>query len=421
MTRRIAIVGSGPAGCYAAERLAREADCEIDVLERLPTPFGLVRAGVAPDHQSTKSIARVLERALARPSVRFFGHVDVGRDVRLDALRELYDAVVLATGATADRRLDLPGSGLPGIVGSGEFVFWLNAHPDWATRAVDLSQVRSAVVIGNGNVAIDVARLLAKAPAELAVSDISAEAEAGLAAAPLREIHIVGRRGPADARFTPKELGELAELARARPVVSPDDLPPADAAPGNETLPILKQFAAAPPRETPVAIRFHFHARPLRFEGADRVERAVFSRQEGVGAGWRDAGSELALSADLVVTCIGYDALPCCTAAPERGVFLNEGGRSAPGLYVVGWAKRGPSGTIATNRAEAHEVMGRLLAETNPGGRSGREGLLRLLAEAGRRAVDLALWQRIDAAERARAAPGRPRAKFSRVAEMLSV
>jgi ferredoxin--NADP+ reductase len=277
------------------------------------------------------------------------------------------------------------------------------------------------VVIGNGNVAIDVARLLAKTSAEFAASDISAEAEAVLAAAPLRDIHIVGRRGPAEASFTPKELAELGELARARPVVSAADLPPSATAPEGASLAILRRFAAAPPREKQVAIRFHFRARPLRFEGETRVERAVFARQEGEGSSWRDAGGELALAADLVVTCIGYDARACCTAAPERGVFVNEGGRIAPGLYVVGWAKRGPSGTIATNRAEAHEVMGRLLAETEDGGRSGREGLRRLLAEAGGHAVDLAFWQRIDAAERARAAAGRPRAKFSTVAEMLSV
>jgi ferredoxin--NADP+ reductase len=417
--RRIAIVGSGPAGCYAAERLAREADCEIDVIDRLPTPFGLVRAGVAPDHQSTKAIARVLERALGRPNVRFFGNVEIGRDATLEELRRLYDAVVLATGATGDRRLDLPGAGLPGVVGSGAFVFWLNAHPDWAARAVDLAQVRSAVVIGNGNVAIDVARVLAKTREEMALSDMSPDAEAAIAAAPLQQIHIVGRRGPAEASFTPKELGELGDLARAEPHVSPHDLPPPGTAPNEAVVEILRGFAERPRRAAPVAVHFHFRARPLRFEGGARVERAAFARQHGAGAAWRDGGEELVLPADLVVTCIGYDALPCCMAIPARGVFANEAGRIAPGLWVVGWAKRGPSGTIATNRAEAHEAMGRLLAETASGGRPGREGLSAVLAGRGARPVDIQAWQKLDAAERTRGAP-RPRAKFATVEEMLA-
>jgi len=168
-----------------------------------------------------------------------------------------------------------------------------------------------------------------------------------------------------------------------------------------------------------VRIHFHFRARPFRFEGEGRVERAVFLRQHGAGAAWRDTGEELVLPADLVVSCIGYDAGPCCAATPERGVLANDGGRIAPGLWVVGWAKRGPSGVIATNRAEAHEVMGRLLGETEPSGKPGREGLGALLASRGARTVDLAGWQKLDAAERARAAPGRPRRKFASVAEML--
>jgi len=200
--KQVVIVGAGPAGCYAAERLAREAACEVDVIERLPTPFGLVRAGVAPDHQSTKAIGRVLERALGRPNVRFFGNVEVGRDVTLDEHRRLYDAVVLATGATVDRRLDVPGAELPGIVGSGELVFWLNAHPDWAVRAPALGDARSAVIVGNGNVALGVARVLAKSAEEMDAADIAPEAEAAIRAAPLDEIHLVGRRGPDEASFT---------------------------------------------------------------------------------------------------------------------------------------------------------------------------------------------------------------------------
>jgi NADPH-dependent glutamate synthase beta subunit-like oxidoreductase len=364
---QIAIVGSGPAGCYLAERLVREApDCRIDIIDRLPTPFGLVRAGVAPDHQSTKAITRIFDRVLSREGVAFWGNVEIGSDVALDALRELYDAVVIATGAPQDRRLGVAGEDLPGIVGSGAFVGWYNAHPDHAARKPDLSGVRSAVLIGNGNVALDVARILAKTPEELAQSDIAPEIAASLGAMPLETIHIVGRRGAEHAGFAPHELGELGTLARAQPIVAATELPPDEAAPNAAVIAQLREYAARDPAARPLAIRFHFHVVPAEFTGSARVAAARFRRPDG---------SALTLCADLVVTCIGYHATPCCSLAPEDGLFANDSGRIAPGLYVVGWAKRGPSGTIATNRAEAHAVAQRIVAETVPTGRPGGAAL----------------------------------------------
>ncbi len=408
---QVAIIGSGPAGCYLAERLVREAPgCRIDLIDRLPTPFGLVRAGVAPDHQSTKAITRVFDRVLTRDGVAFWGNVAVGREVTLDELRQLYDAVVLATGAPADRRLGVSGEDLPGVIGSGTFVGWYNDHPDHAEAVPELGHVRSAVVIGNGNVAIDVARILAKTPSELGQSDMAPGIEHALAAAPLHEIHIVGRRGPAEAGFSPKELGELGELARAHPVVRAADLAAADTAPNPAVIAILQGFASRPVEAKAVAIHFHFHAKPASFCGADRVEAARFTRSDG---------TELVLPADLVVPCIGYRAVACDASTPAGGVFTNENGRIEPGLYVVGWAKRGPSGTIATNRAEAHEVAQRLAVETAPTDRSGREGLARLLEQRRARPIDYAGWLRIDAAERARARPGRPREKFADLTALL--
>jgi NADPH-dependent glutamate synthase beta subunit-like oxidoreductase len=408
----IAIVGSGPAGCYLAERLVREAPgSRIDIIDRLPTPYGLVRAGVAPDHQSTKAIARIFDRVLTRNGVAFWGNVEIGRDVTLDELRGLYDAVVIATGAPRDRHLGVAGEDLPGVVPSGRFVGWLNRHPDHADASFDLAAVRSAVVIGNGNVALDVVRLLAKTPAELAQSDIAPAVERALAAMPLETIHIVGRRGPAEAGFSPHELGELGALARAQPIVDAADLPAADAAPDKPVIAILADFASRPAAAKPLTIRFHFHAGPSRFAGTQRVEAAHFIRPDG---------GETILAADLVVTCIGYRAASCCTLAPEDGVFANAGGLIAPGLYVVGWAKRGPSGTIATNRAEAHDVAQRLLAEIVPDGRVGAAGLAALLCERGTRRIDYAAWLHIDAAERGRAQPGRPREKFPDLAALLA-
>ena len=413
MALSVAIVGSGPAGCYAAERLARAApDAEIDVIERLPTPYGLVRAGVAPDHQSTKSVERVLERALTRPNVAFFGTVEIGRDLSLEELRRLYDAVILATGAPQDRRLGIPGEELAGVFGSGAFTRWINGHPDAADLPVRLAGVRSAVVIGNGNVAIDVARVLAKSRAEMARSDLAPPIEAAIAAAPLEEIRIVGRRGPAEAHFTPLELGELGALARTTPLVEAQELPPAAGAANAAVLEILQGFAATRDLSKPIRLHFDFRLKPLCLEGRALVERAVFEVQRRDGDGYAPSGETRSVRADLVVSCIGYRSLPCGALAPEAGRFRNEAGRIEPGLYVVGWAKRGPSGTIPTNRSEAHAVADRLLAETQAGGMPGRAGLRAALATGARGIVDFAAWRAIDATERARAADGRPREKL---------
>lgn len=450
--KHIAIVGSGPAGCYLADQLLRLApDARIDVVERLPVPFGLVRYGVAPDHQGTKAVSRLLDRMLARDAVRFFGNVEVGRDVRLDELKEIYDAVVLATGAPRDRRLGIPGETLPGVVGSASFVGWYNDHPECG--APPLHDVRSAVVIGNGNVSIDVARILAKTPAELAGSDLSPAVHERLLAQRIETIHVVGRRGPADAKFTRPELAELGKLEGARPVIAgPRELDEVQASgEAAAIIEVLRGFAhgagdahdaddareagdtteagdtreardahdpddvphapdAQQSRQTPVRIVFHFGATPLAFEGQERLEAVRFSR----------AGREpLLLPAQLAVTCIGYEAIDCCTASPRAGVFVNDGARIDDGLFVTGWAGRGPSGTIPTNRTEAQRVAQRIVAELVDHARSGGEALAALLAARGVHIVDHAAWRRIDAAELARAGAGRCRRKFESIEAML--
>ena len=440
MPLHIAIVGSGPAGLYCAEKLLRDAPAgaRIDVIEKLPTPFGLVRAGVAPDHQGTKAVTRIFDRMFRRgdQAIAFWGHVEAGRDVTLTELRSLYDAVVIATGAPLDRRLGVPGEDLPGVVGSGAFVGWYNGQPDWTELAPDLEHVRSAVVIGNGNVAIDVARVLAKTADEMARSDLDPEIGSHIGRAPLATISIVGRRGAADAHFSPAELSELGRLARAAPVVIAADLPP-DPAADTPTLKVLREFAAAgqpSPDEKPVAIRFLFGRRPAEIFGAPETGVAAIRfermRCSPDGGGYLPTGEVEELPADLVVSCIGYGAVPCCTLAPAAGggVFVNEDGRIGDGLYVVGWAKRGPSGTIATNRAEAHAVAQRLLREVGAGGsgKAGRAGLEALLRQRGVDVVSWARWERIDAreVEQASAASstttGRPRRKFRTVAAMLN-
>lgn len=402
---RVAIVGSGPAGCYLADQLLRLVpDSSIDVLERLPAPFGLIRYGVAPDHQSTKAIARVLDRVLSRERVNFFGNVEVGRDVRLDELVSLYNAGVLATGATRDRKLAISGEDLPGVIGSGAFTGWYNSRP--GNRAPGVQGVRSAVIIGNGNVAIDVARILAKGSTELAGSDLSPDITAWLAAQPSETIHIVGRRAAAAAKFTEHELAELGTLERARPLV----VGPATLTGQSAVVETLRKFAAEENRKAPVTINFHFNLAPTAFLG-DKELRAVQFR--------RSDGHTVELPAQLAVTCIGYETVACCTASPSNGVFPNQGGKVKQGLYVVGWAKRGPSGTIPTNRAEAQQVAQRIAQEVASAKRPGTAALRELLNRRQVRWVDYESWRRLDAAELARAGEGRCREKLSTVAEML--
>ena len=405
--KHLAIIGSGPAGCYLADQLLRLIpDASIDIIEKLPVPFGLIRYGVAPDHQNTKAVARVFDRVLGRERVSFLGNVEVGRDVRLEELRSFYDAVVLATGAARDRRLAIPGEDLPGVMGSGAFVAWYNGHPHAQSPAVD--GVRSAVVIGNGNVAIDVARLLAKSADEVAGSDLSKQVTGWLSSQPLQSIHIVGRRGPADAKFTDHELEELGTLQRARPLIADSAGLIGDTA----IVKVLRSFAEAAPRETPVTINFDFHLTPIAFLGDDRLRAVQFRSSEGTIS---------ELPAQLAVTCIGYETLPCCTASPVKGIFANEAGKVDERLYVVGWAKRGPSGTIPTNRAEAQQVAQKISQEIADGQRSGSEGLRKLLEERRVCSVDYAGWRRIDAAELSGAGANRCREKISSTDEMLDV
>lgn len=417
---KVAIVGSGPAGCYVAERLGKKAKgaVEVDVFDRLPTPFGLVRAGVAPDHQTTKAAARVMAKALEKPEVRFFGNVEIGRDLALDDLRQAYDAVVLAVGAPVDRRLGVPGEDLPGVVGSGAFTRWVNDHPAADDRAADLAGVRHAVVIGAGNVAIDTARLLAKTAAEIENSDLSPEVEAALQAPPLETISIVARRDARAVKFTPTELLELGELTDARVEIDAalvaGDSEGAESPQGFEA---LQQLAAAAPKNAPKAIRFLFNLQPEECVAGEsgRVAAMRFTRTDPDGAGAR-----VDLPADLVVSCIGYATQAPDGVAADGGRLANQEGRIDAGLYVVGWAKRGPSGTIGVNRSEAHGVADKLIEEVAPADKPGRGEILERLATANAATVDWEGWGRIDAAETARAGAGRVRRKFTALDEMLA-
>lgn len=275
--KQIAIVGSGPAGCYLADHLLRAiADSSVDILERLPVPFGLVRYGVAPDHQGTKAVTRVLDRILCKPRVVFFGNVEVGRDILLDELISMYDAVVLATGAPHDRKLRIPGEELPGVLGSAAFVAWYNAHPEALTPV--LEDITSAVILGNGNVALDVARMLARDREELTGSDLPSGVSAWLQSQPLTDIHIVGRRAASDAKFHEHELAELGKMRRAQPRM----VGPLEQGENQPVLRVLREFISAPRRAVPVTVHFHFKMSPVRFIGSSRLQGVQFCSEGGI-------------------------------------------------------------------------------------------------------------------------------------------
>ena len=410
----IVVVGAGPSAFYAVDALSRaRPEARIDIVDRLPAPFGLARYGVAPDHQGTKGVTRQFDRLLAKPGVRFLGGIELGRDVSLDDLRAAYDAVVIATGCRRDRRLGIPGEDLRGVMGSMRFVDWFNAHPDAVDLAATIAEARHVAVIGNGNVAIDVARVFAKTADEMAKSDIDPHAQAAIAAMELETVTLYGRRGPAEASFTINELNEMGRLARAVALVDAAQLADAAVADSDPTPERLRKqknieafrgFSANLPGSKPVALGFRFHRAPLTLSGENgRV----------VGINFADGSYA---PADLVITCIGYDAILAEGLPIERGRVANDEGRVSglPGVYVVGWARRGPSGTIPTNRADSFAVAERLVADLAPSSKAGPGGLDALLAARGVVPIDTAGWQRIDRAEsEAGQREGRPRVKLA--------
>jgi ferredoxin--NADP+ reductase len=428
--RHFAVVGSGPAGFYTAEALAKAygAEARIDILDRYPVPYGLIRFGVAPDHQSLKAVSKRYDKVAETDGVGFIGNVAVGSDVTVDELLDHYDAVVLAIGAPHDRKLGIPGEDLPGVIGSAEFVGWYNGHPDFADLNPPLDGPHAAVV-GNGNVALDCARILSKTRAEFDGSDIVGHALEALDRSAIKTITILGRRGPHQIAMTPKELGELGHLEAALPIVDLDDFPPVDAddalEPGQrKSVTILREFANIRANR-PKTMVFDFFAKPLAIEGDGRAERLIVERTElDEKGGARGTGETYEVPASLVISCIGYSTPPLAGIPYDErgGKFLNEAGRIADRLYCVGWARRGPTGTIGTNRPDGYEVAEEVAAAMpagSSGDRAGGEGLKALLVGRGVRTTDFADWRRIERAEEAAARAGSPREKMVRVAEWL--
>jgi ferredoxin--NADP+ reductase len=431
---RVAVVGSGPAGFYAAAALlAAHPPAEVDMLERLPTPWGLVRLGVAPDHPNIKAVSRAFEKTAAQPGFRFFGNVEVGRDVTHEELTRLYDAVIYAVGAQTDRRLGIPGEDLPGSWAATEFVAWYNGHPDFQHLEFDLSHER-AVVIGNGNVALDVARMLALTPAELAGTDTTDPAIEAINEAGVREILVVGRRGPVQAAWTPVEVGELGELAGADVIVDPADLEldPASEAELAASPPTvrrnvdhLRDYAARTPTGKPRAIRLRFLTSPVAILGDGKVEAIELARNELVEGRAVQTEDRETVPCGIVFRSVGYRGVALAGVVFDEGTGTvpNEAGRVEPGVYVAGWIKRGPSGVIGTNKKDATETVQLVLEDSAAGllSRVTDESLEQLLEERGVEAVLYAGWEAIDLSERTAGEPhGRPRIKLASWDELLA-
>jgi ferredoxin--NADP+ reductase len=421
--RHFAIVGSGPAGFYTAEALEKAYGdhARIDILDRFPVPYGLIRFGVAPDHQSLKAVSKRYDKVAETAGVDFIGNVTVGRDISVEELLDLYDAVILATGAPHDRKLGIPGEDLPGVVGSAEFVGWYNGHPEFADLDPFLGGSHAAV-IGNGNVALDCARILSKTRHEFEGSDIVNHALDALDKSAIRTITILGRRGPHQIAMTPKELGELGHLEAAVPVVEAADFPPVEAdellEPGlRKSVSLLRGFLDLEATKAK-RIVFDFFAKPVAVEGNGKVERIIVERTklDEIGAA-RGTGETYEVPASLVVSAIGYSTSPIPEVPFEGGKFVNQQGRIADRLYAVGWARRGPSGTIGTNRPDGYEVADQVAAAMpsgSAGDKSGAESLKRLLASREVMPTDYDDWRRIEKTETANARPGSPREKFVR-------
>lgn len=434
MSRSFVIIGSGPSGFYAAEALLRKAGaCTIDILDRVPAPFGLVRYGVAPDHEKTKNVSRSYDRVFTKGDVQFHGNIEVGRDIELSALCGAYDAVILATGCPRDRMLNIPGISLDGVYGSAEIVGWYNSHPDFRDLNPNLD-CRAAAIIGNGNVALDLARLLARPRAELAATDIAPFATEAIANSPITDIYVFGRRGPVEASFTKSELSEMEDLTGAISLVRPEQLP-SGLPPIEDTefesraynmkranLDILRSIAGNKSADAAIRIHFEFLASPIEVLGDGNVQGLRLERNRLDQARAVGTGETFEVAVGCVISAIGYRGEPL-EGAPfddRRCVVANSDGLVEGNLYAVGWAKRGPTGTIPTNRADSFAVVDKIVSALDGDAKQGRRLLNAHLAEHGCRAVSYDDWQRIRDCEIANAEAPAPRRKFATVQEMLA-
>jgi ferredoxin--NADP+ reductase len=443
---RVAIVGSGPSGFYTADDLFKsDKIVEVSMFDRLPAPFGLVRYGVAPDHAKIKNVTKVYEKIADQDGFKFYGNVEIGNDISVEELKNYFDAIVFCSGAETDRNLGIHGEGLQGSHAATEFVAWYNGHPDFQNRNFDLSH-EVAVVIGQGNVAMDVCRILCKTVDELKETDITQNALDALAESKIKEVHMIGRRGPVQAAFTPIEIREFGELSHCHPVINPDDLKlneistqeladPANAV-RKKNYDILQKLSQLP-QDKEKKFFVHFRKSPIEIVGKGRVQKIILEKNKLVGEPNKQrsqgTGEKEELDCGIVFRSVGYRGVPIkgLPFHEQWGIIPNIEGRVADsehdfvGLYTAGWIKRGPSGIIGTNKPDAEETIKHLLADVehlNPCAQPDTSALDEFLKEKGIRFISFEDWKKIDAAEIERGQKqGKPREKFINVEQMLAV
>ena len=415
---KVAIVGAGPAGYFAAQALQNQQNEErtfaIDMIERLPTPWGLVRSGVAPDHPKIKTVSKVFEKIAADPNFRLFANVEIGSEISVAQLQEKYDAVVIATGSSLGKTLGIPGENLPGSLSAADFVPWYNSHPDYVDVKVPMD-CDTAVVIGAGNVAMDVARMLALEPSELDPTDTADHALATFKTSAVRDVYISARRGPEHVAFTSPELRELPKLEHTNVVINKEDIDAAIVRAGAEpekdvksNLDAMLLIAESQKSEHERTMRFLFQHTPKQILGIDRVEGVVYSTPNG----------DVTVKCGLVITAIGYQAAGIDGVPYKNGKVVNTDGRVKENLYVVGWAKRGPTGVIGTNKSDAAVVIGLMITDMKSPKNAG--DIADLLTD--QRVVDQSAWQKINEAEVAAGEPkGKPRVKSTKRDELLKL
>ena len=430
-TYRVAIVGAGPAGYFTAQALNNSCDNDrnflIDMFDRLPTPWGLVRSGVAPDHPKIRTVTKVFEKISAEANYRYFGNVELGRDIHISDLEKLYDVVVLATGTSLGKKLGIPGEELPGVISAADFVPWYNGHPDYVNVDPPLNG-NYAIVIGAGNVAMDCGRMLALVPHELASTDIADHALEVFDKSAIRDVTIVGRSGPEHAAFTSPELRELPKLTETDVYIEVEQIEDAIKRVGSRienekdlrsNLEAMREIAAAEHRGNERKLSLAFLLTPIEVLGNNRVERVRFAVNKVVEEKVVATDKIIELPCDLLITAIGYEGIEIPGVVNDRGRIANDNGKVREGVYVVGWAKRGPSGVIGTNKSDSSEVVKRIIAELSPTPKGTGEISDHVNAE---RIVSHSGWSAINTAEiSAGEAVGRPRRKVVSWSELLSL
>ena len=429
---QVAVIGAGPSGFYTANELMEVVpNCCVDIIEALPTPYGLIRSGVAPDHQKTKAVSRVFDRTAQDLRFGYYGNVVLGKDISLEELHKHYDAIVLATGAPLDRPLDIPGSGVSGVYGSAAFVGWYNGHPYFKDLNPDLSATTAVVIIGNGNVAIDVARVLIKTPHEMSNSDLALHAATIIHHSPIKDIYIIGRRGPLEAKFSNKELVEMGQLTTAMPIVDLTQIP--DKVYGEmsdldhhikeKNLETLRNFSSVSSTNKSKRVHFLFNSKPVKILGNGFVEGVQLEKTLIESNNASCTGEFFEIPCCLVISAIGYQ-MPPFTGVPmnaSNDLIANINGYVSKGLYAVGWAKRGPTGVIGTNKADAEIVVDQISKQIREDQLSGRVGLETLLTKRKVSWISFSDWQKIDAHEVLVAPEGAPRQKITKISDMLAI